>query len=72
VRAASAPLETAVAPVDAAAFEQFLLDTQKKILADAEKLDGSGKTFITDRWERGSANAGEPSQHSSRAHQADD
>jgi coproporphyrinogen III oxidase len=49
--AASAPAE-APAAVDAAAFETFLLDTQKQILAEAEQLDGSGQKFVTDRWER--------------------
>ncbi|WIA39602.1 hypothetical protein OEZ86_005686 [Tetradesmus obliquus] len=49
--AASAPAQAAAA-VDTAAFETFLLDTQKQILAEAEKLDGSGQKFVTDRWER--------------------
>jgi coproporphyrinogen III oxidase len=44
--------------VDAGAFEQFLLDTQRQILAEAEQLDGSGKTFVQDRWERPGDNAG--------------
>lgn len=56
-RAASAP--TAAPPaVDAAAFEAFLLDTQKRILTNAERLDGSGQKFATDRWERPGDNAG--------------
>jgi hypothetical protein len=49
--AASAPAQAAAA-VDAAAFETFLLDTQKQILAEAEKLDGGRQKFVTDRWER--------------------
>lgn len=56
-RAASAPTAAPLA-VDAAAFETFLLDTQQKILADAERLDGSGQRFVTDRWERPGDNAG--------------
>lgn len=57
---AAAP--TAAAPpaqVDAAAFEQFLLQSQKQILTEAEQLDGSGRTFVQDRWERPGENAGE-------------
>lgn len=49
---------TATAGVDAAAFEDFLLTTQHQILREAEQLDGRGKTFITDRWERPGDNAG--------------
>jgi hypothetical protein len=49
--AASAPAQASAA-VDAAAFETFLLDTQKQILAEAEQLDGRGQKFVTDRWER--------------------
>lgn len=45
--------------MDAAAFEQFLLDTQQQILKDAELLDGSRQTFVHDRWERPGDNAGE-------------
>lgn len=59
----AAPAQAATAPataaqVDAAAFEEFLLHTQKQILAEAEQLDGSGKTFVQDRWERPGDNAG--------------
>jgi coproporphyrinogen III oxidase len=45
--------------VDAAAFEEFLLDAQKQILSQAEQLDGSGKKFVHDRWERPGDNAGD-------------
>eukprot|EP00879_Flechtneria_rotunda_P026071 GHRR01027751.1.p2 GENE.GHRR01027751.1~~GHRR01027751.1.p2 ORF type:complete len:312 (+),score=127.87 GHRR01027751.1:1384-2319(+) len=55
--ATGAPAQAAP-QVDADAFESFLLETQKQILAEAEHLDGSGKTFVQDRWERGSDNAG--------------
>lgn len=63
--AASQATTAAAAPasqqreVDAAAFEQFLLDTQQQILKDAELLDGSRQTFVHDRWERPGDNAGE-------------
>lgn len=44
--------------MDAAAFEEFLLDAQQRILSEAEQLDGSGQKFIHDRWERPGDNAG--------------
>jgi coproporphyrinogen III oxidase len=56
--AAPPPAATASQPVDAAQFEQFLLDTQAAILRRAEELDGSGQRFLIDRWERGADNAG--------------
>jgi coproporphyrinogen III oxidase len=55
---AAAPATAAPAHVDAAAFEEFLLEAQKQILADAEQLDGSGQKFVHDRWERPGDNAG--------------
>lgn len=55
---AAAPATAAPAQVDAAAFEQFLLEAQKQILSDAEQLDGSGQKFVLDRWERPGDNAG--------------
>lgn len=41
-------------------FERSILDTQRAIMAGAERLDGSGATFLHDRWERspGNSNAG--------------
>jgi hypothetical protein len=41
-----------------AGFEAYVLDLQERILGEAERLDGSGKTFVRDRWSRGSDNAG--------------
>ena len=46
------------AAVDAGAVGTFLLGTQASILAEAERMDGSGATFLHDRWERGDAHAG--------------
>ena len=40
------------------AFEAFILQQQDAILSATEALDGSGKTFLRDRWSRGEANAG--------------
>jgi coproporphyrinogen III oxidase len=53
-----APAQLTAQPVDAAAFEAFLLAAQKQILAEAEQLDGSGRAFVQDRWERPGDNAG--------------
>ncbi len=41
-------------------FADYILTTQAKILSDSEVLDGSGRKFVHDRWERepGNANAG--------------
>jgi coproporphyrinogen III oxidase len=39
-------------------FEHYILELQKKIIADAEALDGSGQRFIHDRWERPSGGYG--------------
>lgn len=58
-RAAAPATQAATAGVDAAAFEEFLLDAQKQILSQAEQLDGSGKKFVHDRWERPGDNAGD-------------
>jgi coproporphyrinogen III oxidase len=55
---AAAPATAAPAQVDAAAFEEFLLEAQQQILSDAEQLDGSGQKFVEDRWERPGDNAG--------------
>ncbi|PSC76177.1 coproporphyrinogen III oxidase [Micractinium conductrix] len=43
-----------------ASFEQYILDLQRRIIEDAEALDGSGAKFVHDRWERspGDPNAG--------------
>lgn len=49
---------TATAGGDFAAFEAYVLDLQERILSEAEALDGSGRTFVRDRWSRGSDNAG--------------
>jgi hypothetical protein len=57
-RVAAPSTAAAPAQVDAAAFEEFLLDAQQQILSEAEQLDGSGQTFIHDRWERPGDNAG--------------
>jgi hypothetical protein len=54
----AAPLSSTAPAVDAGAFETFLLETQASILAEAESMDGSGATFLHDRWERGDAHAG--------------
>lgn len=56
--AAPSTAAAAEAQVDAAAFEEFLLDAQQRILSEAEQLDGSGQKFIHDRWERPGDNAG--------------
>ena len=37
-------------------FEHYILELQRKIIADAEALDGSGQRFIHDRWERSPGN----------------
>ena len=37
-------------------FEHYILETQRKIITDAEALDGSGQRFIHDRWERSPGN----------------
>ena len=44
----------------ASSFESFILETQRSIVSGAECLDGSGRTFLHDRWERspGNPNAG--------------
>lgn len=55
--AASTAMQTS-SSVDFARFEQYVLDLQDRILADAEQLDGSGTKFLRDRWSRGSDNAG--------------
>ena len=41
-------------------FAEYILTTQNSILAASEELDGSGKKFIRDKWERdtGNPNAG--------------
>lgn len=39
-------------------FENFLLDKQLELCAALELVDGSGKTFCTDRWSRGTASDG--------------
>lgn len=39
-------------------FEAFILSLQKRTLAAAEELDGSGARFQHDRWEREGGNAG--------------
>ena len=64
-RARRAPAAAAVAGVTAVAgqtstFEEFLLDTQQRIIQATEALDGSGARFVHDRWERspGNPNAG--------------
>lgn len=44
------------AVVDVDAFEDFLLVAQKEILSEAQQLDGSGKPFRIDRWERSPTN----------------
>jgi coproporphyrinogen III oxidase len=38
---------------DFAAFEAFIVNAQDRILREAEQLDGSGRVFLRDRWERG-------------------
>lgn len=58
-RAAAPSTAAAPAQVDAASFEEFLLEAQQQILTEAEQLDGSGQKFIHDRWERPGDNAGE-------------
>lgn len=54
---AAAPTAQAVSFDD---FEAYVLDLQKRILSEAELLDGSGQKFVHDRWERdaGNPNAG--------------
>ena len=49
---------TSAATAEFDAFEAFILAQQDAILAAAEALDGSGRTFLRDRWSRGDANAG--------------
>jgi coproporphyrinogen III oxidase len=44
---------------DFAAFEQFIVASQDRILREAEVLDGSGRTFLRDRWERPGGDKGE-------------
>eukprot|EP00983_Pelagomonas_calceolata_P113039 1159946-Pelagomonas_calceolata.AAC.10 len=46
--------------VDFAAFTEYVTTTQQGIIAAAEQLEGSGKRFMRDRWERdaGDPNAG--------------
>jgi coproporphyrinogen III oxidase len=41
-------------------FADYILTTQNSILTASEKLDGSGKKFLRDKWERdtGNPNAG--------------
>lgn len=47
----------AVAPARAAGinadFDDFVQEMQHRICSDAEAADGSGKAFITDKWDRG-------------------
>lgn len=60
VRTAVAPSLNLNAEEEFYAFEHAILDVQDKILRRAEALDGSGKEFLYDRWDRreGDANAG--------------
>jgi coproporphyrinogen III oxidase len=44
--------------VDFEQFEQYLLGLQDRLLTSAEAMDGSGKKFLRDRWQRGSEHAG--------------
>jgi len=37
---------------DFSAFEVFVVASQDRILREAERLDGSGRVFLRDRWER--------------------
>jgi coproporphyrinogen III oxidase len=43
---------------DFAAFERFVVDSQDRIIREAEQLDGSGRTFLRDRWERSPSSNG--------------
>lgn len=37
-------------------FEQYILQLQENILTTSEQVDGSGKTFLRDRWTRDASN----------------
>eukprot|EP00887_Chlorella_sp_A99_P006464 scaffold3.g6464.t1 len=53
-RAAARPAASA-APATAgrtSTFEELILDTQQRIIAATEQLDGSGRRFAHDRWQR--------------------
>ncbi|KAF5825794.1 hypothetical protein DUNSADRAFT_6920 [Dunaliella salina] len=47
-------LRTCVAAsnVDFAAFTEYVTDTQQRIIAAAEHLEGTEKNFLRDRWQR--------------------
>jgi len=55
---ASDPASMAAAQTDFDGFEAYVLGLQRSIITRAEQLDGSGATFLEDRWQRNSANPG--------------
>lgn len=50
----------AKAECSSSCFEEYVVDLQRRIVQEAEELDGSGIKFVQDRWEReeGNENAG--------------
>jgi len=50
---ASGRSKSAASEVSLDSFEDFLLDKQKELCDALERVDGSGKTFCEDKWERG-------------------
>ena len=56
--ARTGPAAQAQRPEISDTFEHFILGAQRDIIAGAEALDGSGRRFSHDRWERSPPNAG--------------